>query len=120
MSMLDDILACLQGLGAAVYPLYLPLDEKGAPTRLPAIVYRQVGGGGVYSHDKGPAAYEPLWEFRCWADTYAGAKRLARSVTGAIDALGMQATSETDDREPETGTPNVIVTAAGFFTDEEV
>jgi hypothetical protein len=119
MSGEDLLMACLQELDAACFPQTLPVNAKGEPTRLPAVVFKQVGGGGVYSHDKGPAGYEPLWELRCWATTYADAKRLARNVTEAIDELGMQVTGEMDDREGQTGTPNVVLTASGFFSSEE-
>jgi hypothetical protein len=115
----DLVQTCLQELAAANFPQHLPVDAKGNPTHLPAVVFKQVGGGAVYSHDKGPSAFEPLWEFRCWAATYADAKRLAREVTDAIDGIGMQVTGEADDRENETGTPNVVVTASGYFTSEE-
>lgn len=115
----EAILQVLQELDASAFPLELPVNAKGQPTRLPAVVFKQVGGGAVYSHDKGPAGYDPLWEFRCWATTYADARRLAQNVITAIDDLGMQMSGMTDDREPETGTPNIIVTASGFFPNEE-
>jgi hypothetical protein len=115
----DAILACLQELDASAFPLTLPVDSKGQPERLPAVVFKQIGGGGVYSHDKGPAGFEPLWEVRCWAAKYADAKRLAREVTDALDGIGMEVSSEVDDTELSTGTPNVVITASGFFGDEE-
>jgi hypothetical protein len=113
------IVVALQELDAELLPLELPVNGKGEPTHIPAVVYKQIGGGGLYSHDKGPSGFEPLWEFRCWHETYAGAKRLARAVVEAIDTLGMQMTGESDDKEGQTGTPNVVVTASGCFSAEE-
>ena len=120
MSTVDIIEAALQELDAQLFPLTLPETSSIVPfDRLPCVVFKQLGGGGVYSHDDGPAADNPQWEFRCWAQTYAGARRLALSVTGALDTIGMQVTSTVDDREVQTSTPNCVVTASGYFEWED-
>ena len=118
MSAVEDILAVLNELDAGVFTGTLPVDVHGKPTRLPAVVIKQVGGGGVYAHEDGEAAENPLWEFRCWADSYAGTRTLALEVKGAIAPLGMQVSSHVDDIEPQTGTRNAVLTASGHFPTE--
>jgi len=118
VSAVEDILAVLNELSASVFTGYLPVNAKGEPTRLPAVVLKQVGGGGGYSHDEGPAYDNPLWELRCWGTTYAESRGLAEQATQAIATLGMQVTSTIDDREPQTGTHSCVLTASGYFPTE--
>jgi len=120
MDAAHTIEAAIQELDAQLFPLTLPETFAAAPQeKLPCVVFKQAGGPLLYSHD-GPAAENPMWEFRCWATTYVEAKLLSRRVVGALERIGMEVTSSVDDREVRTGTPNIVVTASGYFEWEDV
>jgi hypothetical protein len=115
----EQVYAMLKELDAAAYPSGLPVNDKGEPTgNLPAVVFKQIGGGGAYSHD-GMAAEVPLWEFRCWATTYAAARTLARQARVLLEQVGLQMTSMTDQPEPQSGLYWCAVTMDGYFPEED-
>lgn len=102
----------------AVYPVRLPQDPP-----LPAVTYTRIATPMIRTI-RGGKVFNPVFQFDCWAASYAGAKGLAASVRDALDgfsglmggANGVQVqavyvTSEMDDFEATPGIYRVIVEA---------
>lgn len=101
-----------------VYPVRLPQDPP-----LPAVTYTRVATPMIRTI-RGGKVYNPVFQFDCWAASYAGAKGLAASVRDALDGFsglmggvgGVQVqaiyiNSEMDDFEATPGIYRVIVEA---------
>lgn len=113
---LTIVLTALQEVDAQVFPGTLPVsDAKEIAGRLPAVVYKQIGGGGIYDHEPGPSLENPLFEFRCWAKLYADAHSLANEVIDVLDTIGIQVTGKADRLEPQTGAWSVVLTGSAMF-----
>jgi hypothetical protein len=54
---------------------------------LPAIVLNRVSGGPLYADDGEVGLEQGRIQIDCWADTYSGAKLLARAVTACLSAF---------------------------------
>lgn len=117
----SEILAALQELGVSTFPGALPAGEREAPEdRIPACVFKQLGGGSVWAHD-GEAGTAPVWEVRCWAGTYSEAKTLAKRAKQALATGAFLASSEVDGGYEELiGAWSVVLTATGWLPSEEI
>lgn len=64
-----------------VYPVRLPQDPP-----LPAVTYTRVATPMIRTI-RGGKVYNPVFQFDCWAESYAGAKGLAASVRDVLDGF---------------------------------
>lgn len=65
-------------VGTRVYASQLPEISAAAP--LPAIVYREIHGDGVFSMDGADQLQFSRMQFSCYGKNYADAKRMARML----------------------------------------
>jgi hypothetical protein len=74
------------GLAATrVYPGSRP---QGSP--LPAVVFNRIDGAPLYVDEGEAGIAQSRIQIDCWADSYAGAKILARAVNAALSAFAGQ------------------------------
>jgi hypothetical protein len=76
----DDGVAAIVGTG--VYPGSRPQNSP-----LPAAVLNRISGGPLYADDGEVGLQQGRIQVDCWAETYTGAKLLARAVTASLSAF---------------------------------
>lgn len=75
--------------GARVFPGMRPQGSA-----LPAAVLNRISGGPLYADDGEVGLEQARIQIDCWAETYTGAKKLARAVTACLSAFeGMVGTT---------------------------
>lgn len=52
--------------------------------KLPCIVYQQIHGPRVYSHEGDSQLLYPRYQFSCWAKTYKEAKQVAEALASLL------------------------------------
>src|SRR5688500_1096601 len=74
------------GVAAIVTTRVFPgARPQGSP--LPALVMNRISGGPLYADDGEVGLQQARIQVDCWAETYAGAKLLARAVTVSLSAF---------------------------------
>ncbi len=69
-------------IGSRIYPRLLPQNAT-----LPAVVYSQVSGLRVTTHDKAANFTDQVYQFECVASDYKSMKKLAEKVRQAMEGF---------------------------------
>ena len=69
-------------VGTRVFP-----GSRPQASALPAIVLNRISGGPDYADDGEVGLEQGRIQIDCWAETYSGAKLLARAVTASLSAF---------------------------------
>ena len=68
--------------GTRVFP-----GSRPQGSALPAVVFNRIDGTPLYADEGELGLVQTRIQIDCWADTYAGAKTLARAVNAALSAF---------------------------------